>query len=55
MSGCLNVEKSFFKTNEFDQTAFESVFKQMIMNKIIFNRFDSANKKCKLVDYKKNI
>ena len=31
------------------------MFEQMIVNKIIFNRFDFADKKCKLVDYKKNI
>ena len=36
------------------KTTFKSVLKQMIM-KIIFNRFNFVNKKCKLVNHIENI
>ena len=36
------------------KTTFEFMFEQIIV-KIIFNRFNFINKKCKLFNYKKNI
>ena len=42
----------FLKQTNLIKTTVEFMFKQIIVNKIIFNRFNFINKKCKLVDHK---
>ena len=54
MNDCLKIKKCFLKQTNLIETTLKFILKQMII-KMIFNRLDFVNKKCKLVDYKENI
>ena len=45
----------FLKQMNLIKTTFEPALESMIIYKITFNDLDFIDKKCKLVDYKKNI
>ena len=45
----------FLKQMNLIKTTFEFALESIIIYKIIFNDFDFIDKKCKFVNYKKNI
>ena len=49
------LKNRFLKQTNLIKTALKSMFEQIIIDKIIFDRLNSINKKCKLVNHKKNI